>query len=159
MTPARPMTFWMIGLSILSLVGCSPRALLSNSPIPANLVVFPPSPEYDVPAKLIKGSGPAYPPEMLRLGIQGSTLVEFTVSKDGTTKNVASVWSDRWEFTFPAVAAVKQWVFEPSMKDGRPVEVSSRIRLYFRLDGGWGTDHLPLPGGDPSGLFNEIGRK
>jgi hypothetical protein len=33
----------------------------------------------------------------------------------------------------PAIEAAKQWLYEPSLINGQPVEVKTQIEVYFKL--------------------------
>ena len=56
-----------------------------------------------------------------------------------------SVWFGSWQrglsrfdgqqmnLIAPAIEAVRQWKFEPAMKDGRPVAVQINVEVNFRL--------------------------
>ena len=80
---------------------------------------------------------PIYPPAAFDARYNGSVLVEMTVLKDGTVGNVKVVKCTRPKVGFEesAIKAVKQWRFEPGMKNGQPVEVVTRLQLNFNRVG------------------------
>ncbi len=75
----------------------------------------------------IKRVEPTYPSDAARTGTEGFVEVEFTVGADGKVVSV-SVVNARPSRTFEsaAVAAVKQWTFEPGGGRGK-------VRLDFNL--------------------------
>ncbi|HVT72482.1 MAG TPA: energy transducer TonB [Lacunisphaera sp.] len=90
--------------------------------------------EFDVPPRLISGSGPEYPFEMRRAGITGEVTVEFTINVDGSVSDVRVAKSSAREFEAPAVAAAAGWKFKPAMKGNKPVPLRTTQVLKFALD-------------------------
>src|SRR6185312_4786775 len=83
-------------------------------------------------AKLVRKVIPVYP----RLAIQtrqfGTVRLIATVGKDGRVKGV-QVLSGPAFLAAAAVAAVKQWVYQPTLLNGNPVEVIAPIDVNFVL--------------------------
>jgi protein TonB len=83
-------------------------------------------------AKLVRKVIPVYP----RLAIQtrqfGTVRLIATVGKDGRVKDV-QVLSGPAFLAAAAVAAVKQWVYQPTLLNGNPVEVIAPIDVNFVL--------------------------
>lgn len=83
-------------------------------------------------AKLVRKVIPVYP----RLAIQtrqfGTVRLITTVGKDGRVKEV-HVLSGPAFLAAAAVAAVKQWMYQPTLLNGRPVEVIAPIDVNFVL--------------------------
>jgi TonB family protein len=69
---------------------------------------------------------PAFPP-----GRRGSVILEVTIGRDGRVENVHVLRADDG-FEAPAVAAVRQWRFEPTVVDGRPVRLLHIVSLTQR---------------------------
>jgi TonB family protein len=85
----------------------------------------------------------------MRNKIQGKVGLECVVEIDGGVNLVRVV--DSLDPTFgldqEAIATVKQWRFEPGMKDGKPVRVLVRVELTFTLtDGPAKTPNLSATG-------------
>lgn len=68
---------------------------------------------------------PIYPQSALARGIEGYVIVEFTVTKQGTTKNIHVVESKpKGIFDRAAMQAAAKFKYKPRVVDGHPVEVS-----------------------------------
>ena len=74
----------------------------------------------------------AFPERALTQKIGGWAEVEFTISVDGTVKNVIVLNSEpKGVFDSNTVQAVRRWRFKPVVENGKTVEARSRIRLRF----------------------------
>jgi len=87
-----------------------------------------------VPPKLIKKVEPIYPKEARNAHIEGTVIVEATTDIYGRVQK-AKILSSVPELDQAAVDAIRQWVYEPGIIDGRPGEVIFTIAFQFRLDG------------------------
>jgi TonB family protein len=85
------------------------------------------------PPKLIKKVDPVYPPEAKEAGIEGSVTLEGTTNKQGRVENVKVLRSVP-ELDQAAIDAVKQWVYEPMVIDGKPHGVVFTVTCRFSLD-------------------------
>lgn len=85
-------------------------------------------------ANLIKKVIPLYPPLAKATGIQGTVRFNAQIGKDGRIINLKFM-SGPVVFVDAATAAVKQWVYRPSLLDGKPVEVVTQIDVNFTLHG------------------------
>ena len=66
---------------------------------------------------------PMYPPRAQARGIEGWVLVQFTVTKQGTTKDVVVIDADpKGYFERAAINAVKKYRYKPRIEDGIAVE-------------------------------------
>ncbi len=78
---------------------------------------------------------PKYPRNALRRNLSGWVDVEFTVSTEGTVKDVEVRASEPGDvFAGSATRAVEQWEFEPVLRDGVVVEKRAAVRMMFSLD-------------------------
>ena len=66
---------------------------------------------------------PIYPRRALSRGIEGYVIVEFTVTKQGTTRDVRVVESTSSMFNSAAVKAAQKFKYKPRVVDGQPIEV------------------------------------
>lgn len=78
---------------------------------------------------------PQYTPEALKARIQGSMQTSVVVGTDGTPGDVRVTESldTQYGLDDQAVAALKEWRFEPGQKDGKPVPVRLEIEVRFSL--------------------------
>lgn len=77
---------------------------------------------------------PYYPQEARRSRREGWVEVQFTVQPDGHVDAVTVLQSRPGSvFDLAATTAVQRWVFAPATRNGKPVAVSLRQRLDFRL--------------------------
>jgi TonB family protein len=85
-----------------------------------------------VPGKLINRVQPVYPDAARQLRIQGTVAVNVIVRKDGTV-TVQNVGAGHPLLAPAAVEAVQQWRYEPTTINGEPVDVQTKIYVYFTL--------------------------
>jgi len=81
--------------------------------------IYSPDPDYSETARMAK--------------FQGTCIVSVILGKDG---NVEDAWIARklgLGLEQQALEAVRQWKFEPAMKDGEPVPVFLNVEVTFRL--------------------------
>ncbi len=83
--------------------------------------------------KKISAPAPRYPEAARRARIQGAVILELTIGKDGSVKNVKVLRGLRLGCTDAAVEAVKKWKFKPSTLNGKPVEVIYVLTVKFSL--------------------------
>ncbi len=83
-------------------------------------------------SSLIYRQEPEYPEEARRQGIQGPVVLDVGIGRDGAVQN-ATLVSGQEILGNAAIAAVKQWRFQPHYSHGRPAEMQTRITLNFRL--------------------------
>ncbi len=84
------------------------------------------------PPKLIKKVEPIYPETARKAGIEGTVLLEVTTDIYGRVKNI-KVLESIPELNRAAVDAVKQWVYEPTLIDGKPRGVIFTVTVTFHL--------------------------
>lgn len=108
--------------------------------------------EYGKRLKAKKPPQPGYP--AAAKGARQEVEVRFVVAPDGTTLNPELIGEPRREFVAPAIIAIAAATYEPPVKDGKGVYVSTTTKLNFappqpargkRGGGGFG--------GDPGGGF------
>jgi len=77
---------------------------------------------------------PTYPPRALRAGVEGSVTVEFTITTDGSVKDIEVIEADPPDiFNNAVIRAVKRWKFPPETVDGKAVERRARQDIKFTL--------------------------
>ena len=83
-------------------------------------------------AKLIRQPKPVYPPLARQARIQGTVRLTAIISKDGTIQSLQVV-SGHPLLVPAALEAVKQWIYQPTLLNGEPVEVITQIDVNFTL--------------------------
>ncbi len=83
-------------------------------------------------AKLIRKVMPIYPPLARNARVFGVVHLVGTISKDGTIRNLQLVDGNPL-LTSAAMEAVAQWVYQPTLLNGQPVEVIAPIDVNFTL--------------------------
>ncbi len=81
---------------------------------------------------LLKRVAPVYPPNALRLRIEGNVQLLATISPAGNVTAVKIVSGDTL-LAHAAVDAVKQWKYKPYLLNGTPVETEKPITVEFKL--------------------------
>jgi len=83
-------------------------------------------------AKLVRQPKPVYPPLAKQARIQGVVRFTAIIGKDGTIQNLQLIQGH--PLLVPsAQEAVKQWVYQPTLLNGEPVEVITQIDVNFTL--------------------------
>jgi protein TonB len=129
-----------------------------ESPAPARVPVEPPGPapaedpapappgptpdtrpkitvlDYDRPPKPIRSPKPAYPGAAFKARIEGTVLVEVLIDSQGRVARSRVIQSVPG-LDEAALATVRQWLFQPALKDGEPVSVLAHMPVAFRING------------------------
>jgi protein TonB len=87
--------------------------------VSAPKAVFSPDPEYSEEARKAK--------------YQGTCVLWLIVGPDGRPRDVRVTRTLGLGLDEKAVEAVRQWKFDPAMKDGKPVAVQISVEVSFRL--------------------------
>ena len=83
-------------------------------------------------AKLVKKVIPVYPPLAKNARISGVVHLLGVIAKDGTIQNLQLI-SGHPLLAHAAIEAVRQWVYQPTLLNGEPVEVTAPIDIKFTL--------------------------
>ena len=84
------------------------------------------------PPTLVQNVSPVYPPEAREARVQGVVILEATISTTGEVSDVEVLRSVPL-LDEAAVAAVRQWRYEPTLVDGVAVPVLMTMTVDFRL--------------------------
>lgn len=76
---------------------------------------------------------PVHPYDLKRGGIEGTATVMFVVDDEGNVRDPKAINFTHPEFGAATVSAVRNWKFQPGMKDGKPVNTIVRQRVTFAL--------------------------
>jgi TonB family protein len=82
---------------------------------------------------LVREVKPRYTPDAKDAKIQGVVTLQCVVQPDGTVGDVEVTKSLDAGLDDEAIAAVKQWRFEPGKKDGKPIPVRITLEMTFSL--------------------------
>jgi protein TonB len=82
--------------------------------------------------KLLRQIEPVYPPLAKAARIQGTVRFTVIVGKDGAVQRLQLI-SGHPLLVPAAQEAVKQWVYQPTLLNGEPVEVLTQIDVSFTL--------------------------
>jgi protein TonB len=84
-------------------------------------------------AKALARPEPQYTPEARSNKIQGSVVVVCEIGIDGQARPLFTTNRLGYGLDEAALAALRQWRFEPMRKDGQPVPMAARIQVNFKL--------------------------
>ncbi|MGA8430992.1 MAG: TonB family protein [Candidatus Sulfotelmatobacter sp.] len=84
-----------------------------------------------VEAKVISKVDPVYPRDALSEKISGTVTIEATISERGTVDD-AKVLRGEPALAAAALAAVRQWRYNPCLLDNKPVAVQKTITVIFK---------------------------
>ena len=82
--------------------------------------------------KIVSKPVPVYPPLAKEARIQGTVRLTVHIGADGTVKDLQLV-SGHPLLVAAAVDAVKQWVYQPTLLNGNPVDVLTEVDVNFTL--------------------------
>jgi len=85
------------------------------------------------PAKLKHRVQPVYPKDAKIMGIEGTVRLRAIIEKDGSVDHIEYISGPK-ELADAAIAAVRQWVYEPTIWNGRIVTVKTKIDIVFKLN-------------------------
>lgn len=83
-------------------------------------------------AKVIRRVLPVYPPIARQARIQGHVILNAQIGADGTMQQLVVV-SGHPLLQQAAMDAVRQWVYQPTLLNGQPVQVVTQIDVNFTL--------------------------
>lgn len=88
--------------------------------------------DYDRPPRVIRLTKPVYPQEAFVKKIEGTVLLEILIDAEGRVVRARVVASIPL-LDAAALDAVRQWVFAPAIKHGRPVATLAHAPVAFRI--------------------------
>lgn len=115
----------------------SPDGLFRGTGAHANVVGTPTGPKHISSGVaiglLIHKVIPDYPPIPKTIHLEGTVVLQATISKGGAIENLRVV-SGPALLQQAALDAVKQWQYKPYLLNGEPVEVETTVNVEFRLN-------------------------
>lgn len=105
-----------------------------------NLLSVPAAlPEFSAPASqgvtggvLVHKVQPIYPPQALRLRVEGSVLLQATITEDGAVRDL-KMKRGHPLLVQAAIEAVSQWHYHPFLLNGKPVQSQVDVAVDFRM--------------------------
>jgi protein TonB len=89
--------------------------------------------DLDQKPRVIFQTPPVYPPELRSRGVQGTVYITFIVDKTGRVQNPTVEKTTDPRFDRPALDAIRQWRFEPGMRNGTEVQFKMRVPITFSV--------------------------
>jgi TonB family protein len=81
----------------------------------------------------VSSPDPEYTEEARKAKTQGTCVLRLIVDSTGHPRDVHVVKGLGFGLDAKAIDAVQKWQFNPSMKDGKPIDVQIRVEVVFRL--------------------------
>jgi TonB family protein len=106
-----------------------------------------------IAGQLISKVDPIYPPIARAAHVGGTVVLHAVIGKDGTVQQLA-VLSGPPMLVGSAMDAVRQWVYQPYLLNGDPVEVDTTITVNYTPDQ---QNNPPAPPPPPPGSTGEPG--
>lgn len=119
--------------AITAFVSAGEASSAPNAPVAASA-----SDEKEVtPPKLLTRVNPSYPKSAREKGVQGLVVIDTSIDKQGNVTAASvlrGIEGDEGQLLAEAaVAAVKQWKWEPAQKNGRTVATTYTVTINFKL--------------------------
>jgi beta-lactamase regulating signal transducer with metallopeptidase domain len=127
---------------------------LQSAPAPAKATVATGDKAAGAEPKIVRKINPAYPAEAKAEKVEGSFLIDLVIGADGAVRDArvavsapsvarrqelegrrgtpAAIEGDQ-RLATAALDAVRSWVYEPVLKNGKPVEVKATVTVNFKL--------------------------
>lgn len=87
------------------------------------------------PPKIVYQKEPVYPAHARaeKDTVDGSVTLKVLVGEDGVPQQIHIVKSLRKDYDVSALEAVKDWRFDPAMRDGKPVAVDLMLDVNYQI--------------------------
>ena len=85
-----------------------------------------------IAANIVRKVQPIYPEAARHLGIQGAVELTALIGLDGSILNLEPA-SGPSELIPSAIEAVRQWMYKPTLLNGKPCYVITRVDVNFVL--------------------------
>ena len=85
------------------------------------------------PPKVAHKVDPVYTEEAREAKVAGVVVLQIVVDADGSARDIVVTRTLGYGLDEAAVDCVRQWRFNPGMKEGSPVNVQATIEINFRL--------------------------
>ncbi|MGB2629551.1 MAG: energy transducer TonB [Candidatus Acidiferrum sp.] len=126
--PIQKLGLWFLWLSVFLLFTVPSSAHPDTKPVRVTI-------SGKVMAQKVKTKvAPIYPAQAKSKGIQGTVRLHVLITTTGAVTQVQPVTGEP-ALVRSAMEAVKQWVYQPTIIDGQPVEVDTVIEVTYALKG------------------------
>jgi TonB family protein len=122
------------------------------APIPDDIVILGTSPvalpQTQIPAinrqilriggeiqagNLIYHPNPPYPPEAVRIGLEGRVVLSATIDVDGNVRSLKVIDSSNPLLNQSPVDAIQNWRYKPTLLNNQPIETTTTITVNFAM--------------------------
>ncbi|MES2497166.1 MAG: energy transducer TonB [Pseudomonadota bacterium] len=116
-----------------------PIAATTTPPPPKQVVAAAPQPSGpvtigDLDEKLLEGNPPRYPLESRRKHEEGTVVLRLLIGTDGRVSDIAVAQSSGFpRLDRAALQAIRSWRWQPTVRDGQPVEIRGLYSMPFTL--------------------------
>jgi TonB family protein len=107
------------------------------------------------PPLLVKSVDPVYPADARKAGVEGVVILSAKTDATGHVRDVMILRSIPL-LNQAAIDAVKQWVYEPYVKDGKPTPIAFTVTVRFQLDGKKKAGSSGVAGGVVGGVLGGV---
>lgn len=83
--------------------------------------------------RILRRVPPVYPEPARKIHYEGMVVLELIISKTGQVESVTVLRKEPFGLTEAAVEAARQWEFEASTFNGRPVKIRYQLSVRFHL--------------------------
>jgi TonB family protein len=122
---------WYIPIAVSG--NTTDSAEITLDPAAADTAAAGALPAIDRMPEVISRVPPAYPPELVKRGIEGTVVLDCVVDDSGTVDSVAVVRGVHPALDSAAAAALRQFHFRPAMAGAVPVPVLLQYEIPFTL--------------------------
>ena len=105
------------------------------------------------PPRLIKKVDPIYPEAARQARVEGNVILGTRIDTQGRVSRVMVYSSKEFSLVQAAMDAVKQWVYEPLIVDGKPKEAVFTTQVRFKLGSQQKTETAEVVGGVVGGVL------
>ncbi|HKW16930.1 MAG TPA: energy transducer TonB [Terriglobales bacterium] len=130
MTKTCGLVLFVTLLSFPALLPAQQNQVSASAEHTSNLSDGTPEPTTIVPGHLSYNPAPKYPDATDGQEMEGTVLLDATISKDGRVTNVG-IESGDLALADAAVDAIREWKFGPYTRAGSPVEVWQQLEFRF----------------------------
>ena len=75
---------------------------------------------------------PFYPPHLATAGVAGKVVLQGTIAKDGTLRDLRVLESPHDDLKASALTAVRGWEFTGTMLNCMPIDVAITVSIEYR---------------------------